>query len=234
MSPRPVHAASSFLTSSRSVLQVVGALAMSLVVAGSPLAAQAYNYPAMQTPSASTRDYTAAIVGGAGTTLLFQWREGAAPGMHWQFDAGVADPKGSVDPLLFVSAGLGKEIVRASGDQPLDVLFSAGVGAAFGGNFTTFRVPIGASVGHTFELEQGMSLTPFVHPRLSIDACGNCGNNSDSKTSLSANFDIGTHWQVNSRFGVRVAAGFSGSDIVGSNETVAIGFHWIPAGLSRR
>jgi hypothetical protein len=199
-----------------------------------PLGAQAFNYPAMQTPRASERDYTAGIVGGAGTTFLFQWREGAGRGLHWQLDAGFADPKGRIDPLLFVGGGLGKELTRATADQPLDVLLTAGVGAALGGNATTFRVPLGASVGHTFELEDGMSITPFVHPRLSFDACGRCRYDDDSQFTLSANFDVGAHWQVNRRFGVRVAASFSGSDVVGTDETLAIGFHWTPAGLTRR
>lgn len=196
--------------------------------------AQAFNYPAMQIPRASTRDYTGGIVGGAGTSFLFQWREGAGAGLHWQLDAGFADPKGQVDPLVFFGGGLGKELTRANADQPLDVLFTAAVGAAFGGNATKFRVPLGVSVGHTFDLDQGMSLTPFVHPRLSVDACGRCGPRNDSRSTLSANFDIGGHWQVNRQFGVRVAASFSGSDLVGTDETVAIGFNWTPAGLVRR
>jgi len=214
----------------------VGAAAL-LVCAVAPLetaGAQAYNYPSMQTPRASTRDYTAGIVGGAGTSFLFQWREGAGKGLHWQLDAGFADPEGGVDPLLFVGGSLGKELTRATSEQPLDVLFTAGVGAAFGGNQTVFRIPVGVSVGHTFELEQNMALTPFVHPRLSVDACGSCGKDKDSRTNLSANFDVGAHWQVNRQFGVRVSAGFSGSDLVRTDETVAIGFNWTPAGLRAR
>ncbi len=217
----------------RAVALVLSGTAV-LSVAPVSIEAQAFNYPAMQTPNVSTRDYNAAIVGGAGTTFLFQWREGAGRGLHWQFDGGFADPKGGADPLLFAGAGLGKQLTRATGDQPLDVLFTAGAGVAFGGNVTSFRVPFGVSVGHTFELDQGMSLTPFAHPRLSLDACGDCGRNGDSRSTVSANFDVGAHWQVNRRFGLRLAASFSGSDVVGSDETVALGFHWTPAGLMRR
>ena len=70
------------------------AVALVTLAVGAPAIgeAQAFNYPSLQTPQASTRDYTAALVGGAGTTLLFQWREGASRGMHWQLDAGLADP----------------------------------------------------------------------------------------------------------------------------------------------
>lgn len=218
----------------RATVAVAMALIGSVGVVPRVVAAQAYNYPSLQTPRASARDYTAGIVGGAGTTFLFQWREGAGRGLHWQLDAGFADPKGNVDPLLFVGGSLGKELTQARADQPLDVLFTAGVGGAFGGNATVFRVPIGVSVGHTFALDQGMSLTPYVHPRLSVDACGSCGPREDSRTNLSANFDIGGHWQVNRTLGVRVAASFSGADLVSSDETVAIGFTWTPARLVGR
>jgi hypothetical protein len=214
---------------------VVAAATVGLVVVAPRAAdAQAYNYPSMQTPRASARDYTAAIVGGAGSTFLFQWREGLSKTLHWQIDAGFADPEGGVDPLLFVGGSLGKELLHAREDQPLDVLFTAGAGAAFGGNATAFRLPVGVSVGHTFDLDQGMTITPFVHPRLSVDACGRCGSNNTSRTNLSANFDIGGHWQVNRQFGVRASASFSGSDLVGTDETVAVGFSWTPAGLARR
>lgn len=196
--------------------------------------AQAFNYPAMQTPSASTRDYSAAIVGGGGTTALFQWREGAGPGLHFGLDAGLADPKGRRDPLLFIGGNVGKELLRATSDQPLDLLFTAGAGTAFGGNASVFRIPIGVSLGHTFELDQAMSITPFVHPRVSIDACRRCARNNDSDVTASLNFDLGANWQVSRQFAVRAAASFSGSDLVGTDETIAVGFSWTPAGLVRR
>jgi len=219
---------------SRMAIAVAAVTVGLVVVAPRALDAQAYNYPSMQTPRASTRDYTAAIVGGGGSTFLFQWREGLSKSLHWQLDAGFADPEGGVDPLLFVGGSLGKELLHAREDQPLDVLFTAGAGAAFGGNATAFRLPVGVSVGHTFDLDQGMTVTPFVHPRLSVDACGRCGSNNSSRTNLSANFDIGGHWQVNRQFSVRASASFSGSDLVGTDETVAVGFSWTPAGLARR
>lgn len=226
------------LTQSSRIASVVARAAAVTLLTASSLGAQAFNYPALQTPSASIRDYTGALVGGAGTTLLFQWREAAAPGMHWQFDAGFADPKGPADPLLFLGAGLGREILRATGDQPLDVLLTGGAGVSFG-NGTWARIPIGASIGHTFPLEDEMSLTPFVHPRVSLDYCSTCRGKPTSgpgrgKSTASLNFDFGAHWQVNREFGLRVSASFTGSDIVGSDETVAVGLNWTPAALSRR
>lgn len=196
------------------------------------LRAQAFNYPSLQTPQASTRDYTAALVGGAGTTLLFQWREGASRGMHWQLDAGIADPKGGADPLLFVGGGLGKELARATADQPLDVMLTAGAGAAFGGNNTVLRIPVGVSVGHRFALDQGMAITPYVHPRASIDVCSRCGRERDGRSTVSLNFDAGAFWQVNRNFGVITAASFSGSDVILGDDTFAVGVRWTPAALA--
>ncbi len=213
---------------------VVTGVVLALALPVGAAQAQAYNYPAMQMPSASERDYTASIVGGGGTTLLFQWREGAGKGLHFSLDAGLADPKGRLDPLLFVGGGLGKELLRATRDQPLDLLFTAGAGAAFGGNATALRVPVGVSIGHTFGLDQEMSITPFVHPRVSLDACGRCRRDNERDVTASLNFDLGANWQVTRQFAVRVAASFTGSDVVGTDETLGVGFSWTPAGLVRR
>lgn len=196
--------------------------------------AQASNYPSMQVPTASTRDYTAAVSSGAGTTALFQWREGWAPRRHWQLDAGLIDRKGSDALSLFVGGGIGQEIARARGDQPLDLLFTASAGAAFGGGATVVRIPVGVSIGHTFDLEQGMAITPYVHPRASLDWASSGGRSGDSQSEVSLNFDLGVNFRVNSQFAVRAAAAFTGSDLAGAQDTFAIGFNWTPAPLSRR
>jgi len=196
--------------------------------------AQASNYPSMQVPTASTRDYTAAVSSGAGTTALFQWREGWAPRRHWQLDAGLIDRKGSDNLSLFVGAGIGQELANASGDQPLDLLFTAGAGAAFGGGSTVVRLPVGVSIGHTFDLEQGVALTPFVHPRASLDVASGKRGDGGSRSEVSLNFDLGVNLQVNRQFAVRAAAAFTGSELAGAQDSFAIGFNWTPAQLARR
>lgn len=211
--------------------------ALALTIAGSVLTAaraesQAANYPSLQLPTASTRDYTAAIASGSGTLAIFQWREGAGPGMHLGLDAGVADYNNSTNLTVFVGGSLGREFLRSAGDQPLDILGTAGVGVGFGGGQSVIRVPVGASIGHTFALEQGMSLTPYVHPRLSLDICSSCrtGSGSGSRSELSLNFDLGANFQVNRQFGLRVAGSFSGSGFYG-DDSFAVGFNWTPRGL---
>ena len=190
--------------------------------------AQASNYPSLQLPTASVRDYTAAIASGSGTSVLFQWREGVATAMHLGLDVGLTDRKGSENLLGFFGGSLGYELLRAQGDQPLDLLMSGGAGLAFGGGTTVLRIPVGVSLGHTFELEDGMALTPYVHPRLSLDMCSDCGRRGNRRSELSLNFDVGVDFRVNRKFSVRVAGAFSGSDFFGNNDSFAIGLNWRP------
>ncbi len=207
---------------------LVGALAVA------PSAhSQAFNYPSLQLPTASTRDYTAALTGGAGTTVVFQWREGWGVGQHLQLDLGLADRKGSETLLLLAGGSIGRELVRGSGEQPLDLLLSAGAGVAFGSGVTLIRVPVGISIGHSFELDQGMSLTPYVHPRASLDLCNSCGVRRGNRSELSLNFDLGVNFQVNREFALRVAGAFSGSDLLGTEDTFGVAINWTPRALVR-
>ena len=213
-----------------------GALLVAIGAAGALVPnvarAQAFNYPSLQLPTASTRDYTAAIAGGRGTTALFQWREGAGAGMHLGLDAGIADPPGRGGLVLFVGGSGGKELLRASGDQPLDLLGTVGVGVAFGSGNSLVRVPVGVSIGHTFPLDEGMSITPYVHPRVSLDILNRKAAGSDN-TEVTLNFDLGANLQVNRQFALRVAGVFSGSDQYGSGNAFTVGFNWTPSALAR-
>ena len=195
------------------------------------LSAQAANYPSLQPPTASTRDYTAAIASGSGTLAIFQWREGAGPGMHLGLEAGLADYRGTDNLTLFVGGSLARELLRAGGDQPLDILLTGGAGAGFGGGSTVFRLPVGVSIGHTFPLEQGMSLTPYIHPRVSLDICNDCGSGKNNRSEASLNFDLGVNFQVNPRFAVRAAGSFTGSGFY-PDDSFAVGFNWTPSVLS--
>lgn len=207
-------------------LAAVFAAALPFVVS-----AQAYGYPSMQLPTVSERDYTAAITAANGTSVLFQWRERATSTSHFSLDAGIGDPSGSANLVMFIGGGYGRQITRANATQPLDLLFTAGAGAAFGDGFTLLRVPVGVSVGHRFELEDNFALTPYVHPRLSLDMCSRCSRTTDSEVSL--NFDVGTNFEVTPNFALRLAASFSGSELAGRSDAVAIGITWTPMALKR-
>lgn len=148
-------------------------VALLTAVLTAPLAAQAYNYPALQTPRIVDREYNfaAASAGNAGTSLLFQWREGL--NADWQFnaDGGLAAPKGSGNTRLLLGAGLAWQWIRSTDDLPFDIALTGGAGFSSGSSLNVVRIPIGAAVGHTFKLDNGNELTPFVHPRLAFDFC---------------------------------------------------------------
>lgn len=198
------------------------------------LSAQALNYPALQVPSVATRDYTGAVVGSRGTMMMFQWREEITREMHVGFDLGLYDPNRSgARTAIFGAANLGKDLMRATGEQPLDLLLTAGVGLSIASGRTGFRVPLGVSMGHTFELDEGMAVTPFVHPRVSIDLCSSCSSRGRSQTDVSLNFDVGASFDFNRRLSARVSALFSGADQFGAGDAIAVGFTWTPDGLRR-
>jgi len=204
-----------------------------LLAAGRVVQAQALSYPALQVPTVAEREYTAALVGSRGTMLLGQWRELISDDMHGGFDLGLYDPNaGRGNTALFAAGHLGKQLARARADQPLDVLLTAGAGLALSDGRTSFRLPIGAALGHTFALDEGMAVTPFVHPRASIDFCSSCAGGGRSETDVSLNFDVGASFDFNRRLSARVSALFSGSDYFGG-DALAVGLTWTPAGLRR-
>lgn len=212
------------------------ALALTAAVSLMPsvLHAQALNYPALQVPSVATRDYTGAVVGSRGTMMMFQWREEITREMHVGFDLGLYDPnRTGARTAVFGAANLGKDLMRATREQPLDLLLTAGVGLSIASGRTGFRVPFGVSMGHTFELDEGMAVTPFVHPRASIDLCSSCSSRGRSQTDVSLNFDVGASFDFNRRLSARVAALFSGADQFGAGDAISVGFTWTPDGLRR-
>lgn len=210
------------------------ALAALTALSTRALHAQALNYPSMQIPSVSERDYSGAVVGSRGSMALFQWREGISPEMHFGLDVGLYDSnsRGS-RASVFVGGSLGYDLARAAGDQPLDLLLTAGAGLSTGNKRTTFRIPFGLSIGHRFELDRDMAITPFVHPRLSIDVCSSCSPNNNSQSDVSLNFDIGGNLEITPRLALRVAALFSGADQFGGGDAIAVGLTWTPVALRR-
>lgn len=210
------------------------ALGAAVAIAPHTAAAQALNYPAMQIPSVSERDYTGAAVGSNGTMLMFQWREGMTADTHLGLDVGLYDPSfRGAKTALFFAGNLGYDLIRATADQPLDMLLTAGAGFSVADGRTSVRLPIGLVLGHRFELDQGMAVTPFVHPRLSVDICSSCSVRGRSQSDVSLNFDLGGSFEVNQYLSVRLSALFSGAEQYGSDDAIAVGLTWTPAGLRK-
>lgn len=205
-----------------------------LLLAPTLAAAQSYTHPSFQQPTLVEREYNFAAVdaGRAGTTLLFQWRERVAPKWQAGVDAGLADPDGSASTRLVLGGHVARELTRATSDFPFDVLLTGGVGFSSVDGHSVVRVPVGASVGHSFALDGGMTLTPFVHPRLSFDRCNDCRlRGADSKLNVAV--DLGASLQMTSQVALRVAAVASGSDYLGSGNGAGLSIAWTPKGLRK-
>jgi len=89
------------------------------------------NYPSFQVPQVVDREFNFAIADARRTTtLVFQWREGVATRSQLSLDAGFADVEGPDADLMLVLGGqYAYQMVRASGDSPLDLLFGGSVRA---------------------------------------------------------------------------------------------------------
>lgn len=209
-----------------------------ILLAPSVALAQSYTYPSFQQPTLVEREYNfaAADAGRSGTSLVFQWREAVAPRWQVGVDAGLADPDGNTSTRLVLGGHVAREIARATTDFPFDVVLTGGLGFSSAEGHRVIRVPVGASVGHSFALEGGMTLTPFVHPRLMLDRCNDCKVGKESRTAdtqLNVNVDIGVTLQMTTQVALRVAAIAGGSDFLGSGNGVGLSVAWTPKGLRK-
>lgn len=193
------------------------ALAAALSVAPA-VQAQAWNYPAFQPPTVVSREFNFAVAdaGRGGTTLLFQWREGSTARTQFSLDAGLVAPEGRGDNFIVLGGGWGYQLHNSNLLLPLDFLLTAGAGLALG-DLTALRVPVGVSVGHTFPLEGSASVTPYIHPRISLDFCDDCGD----EVSLGVDFDVGVNFDITQSLALRASGYFGGGDLFGRN---GIGF----------
>jgi len=197
-------------------------------LAAAPAGAQAWYYPSFQVPRVVDRDYNFAVVANGGTAALFQWREGLAPDAQLSLDVGLADLNGGT--ALFLGGNYGFELTRSTREQPLDLLLTAGAGLSAGDGPDLFRIPVGVSVGHRFVGEGGVAVTPYVHPRLSLDVLTGRRPEGVRRTDLTIDFDLGANVELTPRIALRgslLVTGADGPDNVG----FGIGLTYTPAGL---
>ena len=211
-------------------IRVAAALLTSLVVPA-VAEAQAWAYPSFQPPRVINREYNFGIADadrGGGASLVFQWREQSGPQTQFSFDIGIADTEfDDSDILLFGGVGIGYRLGSSSNEVPLDFMVTGGIYLGIG-DITLFRLPIGLSLGHQFNLGGGMALTPYLHPRLTIDVCNDCGG-----SDVGLVFDLGANFKLSSTVSIRGAAMFAGDDTIGG-EGFGISLAWTPAALARR
>lgn len=207
---------------------IFGTVAGLALCAGSALA-QNGGSPSFQQPRITSRELNFGVAQFRSnvTGLILQWREGLTPDMQFTLEGGVADADArSVKTQLFAGGALAWELARASADVPLDFLLTAGAYVG-GGAYRVLRIPVGVSVGHTFDLEGNLSLTPYVHPRIALESCRGCA-------SVALDFDVGGNLQLTKVLGLRVSGIFGNSEAGGgSHDGFGISLAWTPPGLSR-
>jgi hypothetical protein len=220
------------------VRRVIARLAvLGLGVAPAAAHAQAWAYPAFQPPRVMNREFNFGVAdaGDAGTTLVFQWREGLGQRTHLSFDLGFADPDGRQNGKLLLGVGFAGLLTQASAEMPLDFLATGGLNFAVGEGPDLVRIPFGVSIGHRFALDEGFAITPYVHPRLSLDICTDCRGeeNDESDSDIGIDFDLGVNFEVTRQLSFRVSGMFGGSDAFRDSDGFGISLAWTPVGLSR-
>lgn len=201
----------------------VAALAAAVALPAADVAAQSLS-PAFQPPRTVQREYNAAIADGDGVTMfLFQWTEGMTAASGFRFDGGLVDIDGG-DVHFLLGATYLRQLNNAGTDVPIDILLTAG-GQALLGDLTAFELPVGVSVGRRFPLEGAFALTPFAHPRVALQYCSDC----EDETDLGIAMDFGVDLEISSRMSLR------GAFMIGSDDADAIGLSlaWRPSGLRR-
>ena len=199
------------------------------------LGAQGWAYPSFQPPRVMNREFNFGVAdaGDAGTSLIFQWREGLSNRSQLGLDVGFADPEGKGNGKLVLGGQYGYLFTQSNAEMPLDFLGTAGIGFAFGDGVNLVRIPLGVSIGHRFPLDQGFAITPYVHPRASIDVCSDCGGSGGNETDLGIDFDIGANFEVTRQLSFRVSVLFGGSDTFGDSNGFGLSLAWSPPQLSK-
>ena len=197
--------------------------------------AQAWAYPAFQPPRVINREFNFGVgdAGHAGTSLVFQWREGLSPRTQLSFDGGFADPEGKGNGKLLLGGQFAGLFAEPSSDMPLAFLGTVGVNMAIGDGGNLVRIPFGVSIGHRFALDEGFAITPYVHPRISLDVCSDCSPDGDNESDLGIDFDLGVSFEVTRQLSFRVSGLFGGSDRFSDADGFGISLAWSPPQLSR-
>ena len=213
------------------------AAAIALPAMAATADAQAWAYPSFQPPRVINREFNFGVAdaGNAGTSLIFQWREGLTQRTQLSLDVGFADPDGEGNGKLLLGGQFAGMLNSATADMPLDFLATGGINLAVGDGSDLLRIPFGVSIGHRFPLDEGFAITPYVHPRISFDICTDCGGPDDdnNETDLGIDFDLGVNFEVSRSLSFRVSALFGGSDTFGDSDGFGISLAWAPAALSR-
>lgn len=194
----------------------------------STVEAQGWSYPSFQPPRLTVREYNFAMAdaGGPGTSLIFQWREQSGPRHQFSFDVGIADPDFDRDLVAFGGVQVAWMMGTETEEVPLSFMATGGAYLAIGED-TRLRFPLGVSMGHAFDFDGGVSLMPYLHPRLTIDLCSGCGG-----SDVGVSFDLGANLALTRSISIRASALFTGAESL-DDEGFGVSIAWTPPSLLR-
>jgi hypothetical protein len=220
---------------------LLSAAAVLLLAAPAGVDAQAWSYPAFQTPRVTGRELNFGLAdGGPGTTLLFQWREGRSARSQLSLDVGFTDDAWGGfredDEVFFLGGQFGQQLATSSPSMPFDILLTVGANFAVSDPVRVFRIPVGVSLGHRFPLEGLMAITPWIHPRISIDHFSWDRTFEirrgvfvdDSDTDANVVVDLGGDFEFSPRFSLRVGATLGGGNFL--DDAFGVSLAWRPGG----
>jgi hypothetical protein len=107
--------------------------------------------------------------------------------------------------------------------MPLDLLFTTGIYTDLASGNSSFGIPVGVVVGHRFDLQGGMSVTPFAQPRLSL----NRDVRRVDRTNIDPTLELGGSFQFNPNLALR------GSVLLGDLDVAGISITWTPTAVKR-
>lgn len=114
------------------------------------------------------------------------------------------------DGAVIVGAESWGPLMTAGPEFPLDITWTAGVGAGFNGG-TLFEVPAGLSIGRTFPLSNLM-VQLYGHPRLALVFWS---RNDQDDTDIEGLFDLGADIQLSPDWKLRLGFTLGGFDEAG-------------------
>ena len=131
----------------------------------------------------------------------------------------VRDPR-EVQALLQRRGAASDEEPEEEHDEGLD---------DFAASLQRLKVQMVSELRRNMTLESDLAITPYVHPRLSLDFCGGC---SGSESQLGISVDVGANFEITRVLALRASAFFGGSDRFGE-DGFGLSLAWTPPGLRR-
>jgi hypothetical protein len=158
---------------------------------------------------------------GGGVGLLGMWRSST-----WNYGLRAAISEGSGGDGIALSGGVDYSgtVNRASDDFPLDIDWVFGAGLAIDDGVVEgvrVSVPLGLSAAHSFQAESAR-FTPFVTPRVMLDAFFNTGTERDD-LELGIAADLGLDLTFASGGGPFNGMTIRFAATLGDREAIAIG-----------